>query len=51
LFLMSYIGLAISMWPTIVPYQVGIWEAAASPSTQAFMLVGTLFLLPIILIH
>jgi cytochrome bd ubiquinol oxidase subunit II len=51
LFLMSYIGLAISMWPTIVPYQVGIWEAAASPSTQAFMLVGTLFLLPIILIY
>jgi cytochrome bd ubiquinol oxidase subunit II len=34
-----------------VPYQVGIWEAAASPSTQAFMLVGTLFLLPIILIY
>ena len=28
-----------------------LWEAASSPSTQAFLLVGTLFLLPVILIY
>jgi cytochrome bd ubiquinol oxidase subunit II len=49
LFVMSYIGIAISLWPMIVPGHFTIREAAASPSTQAFLLIGTLFLLPIIL--
>jgi cytochrome bd ubiquinol oxidase subunit II len=51
LFLMSFIGIAISLWPLIVPYHYTLWEAASSPSTQAFMLIGTLFLLPIILMY
>lgn len=51
LFLVSYLGLAISFWPMIVPYRITLWEAAASPSTQAFLLVGSLFLIPIILIY
>ena len=45
------IGIAISLWPMIVPYHYTLWEAASSPSTQAFMLIGTLFLLPIILMY
>jgi cytochrome bd ubiquinol oxidase subunit II len=51
LFLMSFIGIAISRWPSIVPYRYTLWQAALSPSTQAFLLIGTLFLLPIILIY
>jgi cytochrome bd ubiquinol oxidase subunit II len=51
LFLLSYVGITISLWPMIVPYQFTLWEAASSPSTQAFLLVGTLFLLPIILMY
>jgi len=51
LFLMSFLGLAISLWPMIVPYRYTLWEAASSPSTQAFLLIGTLFLLPIILMY
>jgi cytochrome bd ubiquinol oxidase subunit II len=51
LFLISFIGIAISLWPLIVPYHYTLWEAASSPSTQAFMLIGTLFLLPIILMY
>jgi cytochrome d ubiquinol oxidase subunit II len=51
LFLLCYLGIAISLWPMIVPYQFTLWEAAASPSTQAFLLVGTLFLLPVILMY
>jgi cytochrome d ubiquinol oxidase subunit II len=51
LFVMSYIGIAISIWPFIVPYKYTLWEAASSESTQAFLLVGTLFLLPIILMY
>ncbi len=33
LFVLAYIGIAISLWPNIVPYQFSIWEAASSEST------------------
>jgi cytochrome bd ubiquinol oxidase subunit II len=51
LFLMSFIGIAISLWPMIVPYHYTLWQTASSPSTQAFLLIGTLFLLPVILMY
>ncbi|MDW6025273.1 cytochrome d ubiquinol oxidase subunit II [Mesorhizobium sp. BAC0120] len=51
LFAMSYIGIAISLWPMIVPRHYTLDQAAASPSTQAFLLIGTLFLLPIVLVY
>lgn len=51
LFVMSYAGIAISLWPMVVPYAFTLWDAASSPSTQVFLLVGTLFLLPIILMY
>lgn len=51
LFLMSYFGITISLWPMIVPYKFTLWQAASAPSTQAFLLVGTLFLLPVILMY
>jgi cytochrome d ubiquinol oxidase subunit II len=51
LFLMSYLGIAISLWPMIVPHQLTLWQAASSEGTQAFLLIGTLVLLPIILMY
>jgi len=51
LFLMSYIGIAVSLWPMIVPHAYSLWDAASSPKTQAFLLVGTVFLLPIVLLY
>jgi cytochrome d ubiquinol oxidase subunit II len=51
LFVMSYIGIAISRWPMIVPGHFTLREAASSPSTQAFLLIGTLFLLPVIIVY
>ncbi|MBV9736251.1 MAG: cytochrome d ubiquinol oxidase subunit II [Acidisphaera sp.] len=51
LFVMSYLGIAISLWPMIVPHRYTLWQAASAPSTQAFLLVGTLFLLPVILMY
>ncbi|MDI3309429.1 MAG: cytochrome d ubiquinol oxidase subunit II [Acetobacteraceae bacterium] len=51
LFLLSYIGLGISLWPLIVPPDVTIWEAAAPESTQIFILVGAAILIPIILAY
>jgi cytochrome d ubiquinol oxidase subunit II len=51
LFVMAYLGIAISLWPMIVPHSIALWDAASSPRTQAFLMVGTLFLLPIILMY
>ena len=51
LFLMSFIGIAISLWPMIVPFHYTLWQAASSESTQAFLLIGALFLLPVILMY
>jgi cytochrome d ubiquinol oxidase subunit II len=51
LFVVSYLGIAISLWPMIVPRHFTLEEAAASQSTQAFLLIGTLVLLPIILVY
>jgi cytochrome d ubiquinol oxidase subunit II len=51
LFLLSYVGIAISLWPMIVPHRYTLWQAASSESTQAFLLIGTLFLLPVILLY
>ncbi len=48
LFALAYGGIVISLWPMIVPHHFTLWEAAASLSSQAFLLVGTLFLLPVI---
>jgi cytochrome d ubiquinol oxidase subunit II len=51
LFVMSYLGIAISLWPMIVPRHFTLEQAAASQSTQAFLLIGTLVLLPVILLY
>src|SRR5262249_9107151 len=51
LFALSYAGIVISLFPMIVPYHFTVWEAASSARTQAFLLVGTLFLLPVILTY
>jgi len=51
LFLTAYLGVAISLWPMIVPHHYTLWQATSSPSTQAFLLIGTLFLLPVILTY
>ena len=51
LFGMCYLGLAISIFPYIVPPSITLWDAAAAPQSQAFLLLGTLFLLPVILMY
>lgn len=49
LFFTGYIGIAVSMWPYVVPFTVTFHQAAAPPESQSLMLVGTVFLLPLIL--
>lgn len=49
LFLLCYTGLAVSLFPYIIPPDVTIWQAAAAPNSQLFMLYGAVPLLPVIL--
>jgi cytochrome d ubiquinol oxidase subunit II len=49
LFLLGYLGLLVGIWPYLVPYALTIDQAAAAAESQAFLLIGTLFLLPLIL--
>lgn len=51
LFALSMAGLAVSMWPDIIPAHLSIWEAAAPADSQGFMLIGTSVLVPIILAY
>ncbi len=49
LFMLGYVGLVISNYPYLVPPSLTIWDTAASASSQVFMLIGTLFLLPMVI--
>ena len=49
LFLRSFLGLGISLWPHVVTPDITIWDAAAPPATQGFVLIGTAVILPIVL--
>jgi cytochrome d ubiquinol oxidase subunit II len=51
LFALSLLGLAISMWPDLIPSRLSIWNAAAPRSSQIFMLVGASVLMPLILAY
>lgn len=49
LFLLAFGGLAISIWPYIVPRHYTLWDAAAQRSSLAFILTGVAILLPLVL--
>ncbi len=51
LFALGYAGLAISLYPNIVPGRVTIWQASAPASSLGFMLVGAGVLIPVILAY
>ena len=48
LFLLCYLGLAISLFPYVVPHTLTLWDTATAPEGQAFLLIGTMFLIPVI---
>ncbi|MBS7663974.1 cytochrome d ubiquinol oxidase subunit II [Pseudomonas lalucatii] len=51
LIFLGYSGLGISLWPHIIPPSVSLWDAAAPPQSQGFILVGALFIIPFILMY
>lgn len=51
LFLLSFLGLGLVVFPYIIPTQITIYKAAASPSSLVFMIVFIGFLIPIMLAY
>jgi cytochrome d ubiquinol oxidase subunit II len=51
LFVLTFAGLGISLYPYIVPDTITIWQAAAPASSQIFMLIGAGVMIPIILAY
>lgn len=51
IFLCAYAGIAISVYPYLIPHQVTIWEAAAPDSTLIFILIGVVIMLPVLLAY
>ena len=51
IFVLCFVGLGISFYPNIVPPALSIWDAAAPDKSLAFLLVGTVVLVPLILAY
>jgi cytochrome d ubiquinol oxidase subunit II len=49
LFVLGFFGMAYSFYPYVVPEQLTIYEAASAPESLFIILVGTCFVLPMIL--
>ncbi len=51
IFLSGYVGLAVSLFPWLVPFELTIWQTAARDNALSFMLVGAGVMIPVILIY
>lgn len=51
LFLLSFIGLGLVVFPAIIPPSITIYQAAAAPTALVFMLVFIGFLIPVMLFY
>ena len=49
LFVLGFIGLAVGIWPDIVPPHLTIWQAASPVTSLGFTLVGALLMIPVVL--
>ncbi|WP_414578282.1 cytochrome d ubiquinol oxidase subunit II [Anabaena sp. CCY 9402-a] len=51
LFVLSFIGLGLIVFPYIIPPQITIYEAAADPSSLVIMIIFIGFLIPVMLFY
>ena len=51
LFITTYQSLVVSRWPYVVPPEYTLWEAASAYESQLFLLLGLLFVIPIVLVY
>ncbi|MGM0434580.1 MAG: cytochrome d ubiquinol oxidase subunit II [Pseudomonadota bacterium] len=51
LFVFTYLGLLVSKWPYVVPPEITLYDAASAWESQLFLLLGLLFVIPIVLTY
>jgi cytochrome bd ubiquinol oxidase subunit II len=51
IFLLTFLGLGLIVFPYIIPTQITIYQAAAAPSALVFMIIFVGFLIPIMLFY
>jgi cytochrome bd ubiquinol oxidase subunit II len=51
IFLVTFLGLGLIVFPYIIPTEITIYQAAASPSALVFMIIFVGFLIPIMLFY
>ncbi|ELX8378771.1 cytochrome d ubiquinol oxidase subunit II [Providencia vermicola] len=51
LIFLGFTGLGISIWPNLIPPAISFRDAAGPMESLGFMLVGALFIIPIILVY
>ena len=51
MFIFTYLGLLASKWPYVVPPTYTLKDAASAPESQLFLLIGFLFVIPIVLAY
>jgi cytochrome bd ubiquinol oxidase subunit II len=51
IFLLGFAGLAVSLWPYVVPRHATVWSASSDDSGLRFVAVGVLVVLPIVLAY
>lgn len=51
LFILGFAGIAISLYPNIIPPSVPVWDAVAPRSSVIFAMIGVAVVLPMVLIY
>lgn len=51
LFFLSFTGLVISLWPFVAPPSMSLRLAASAPVAQEFLMIGTAFILPVLIVY
>jgi cytochrome d ubiquinol oxidase subunit II len=51
LFLISMAGVALVLFPDVVPFNLSLWDAASSSTSQQFVLIGAAFVTPVVLAY
>ena len=51
LFAVGIAGMALIVFPYIVPFSLSLWDAASSSTSQQFVLIGAAFVTPVVLAY
>jgi cytochrome d ubiquinol oxidase subunit II len=51
LFILGMAGIVVIIYPNIIPFQLTLWDAAASSASQKFVLIGVACVAPVVLAY